>query len=51
MTSPVYLSFQEASSTSPFPYSADHLVSEAHPRQSGLVWTILHDSSYQEWIS
>ncbi|PMR89106.1 SDR family oxidoreductase [Xanthomonas arboricola] len=46
----VYLSFQGASATSPFPYSADHLLSEAHLRQSGLAWTILRDSFYQELI-
>jgi NAD(P)H dehydrogenase (quinone) len=46
----VYLSFQAASATSPFPYSADHLLSEAHLRQSGLAWTILRDSFYQELI-
>lgn len=45
-----YLSFQGASATSPFPYSADHLLSEAHLKQSGLAWTILRDSFYQELI-
>ncbi|WGF89490.1 SDR family oxidoreductase [Marinivivus vitaminiproducens] len=46
----VYLSFQGASATSPFPYSADHLLSEAHLKQSGLAWTILRDSFYQDLI-
>lgn len=46
----VYLSFQGASATSPFPYSADHLLSEAHLKQSGLAWTILRDSFYQELV-
>lgn len=46
----VYLSFQAASATSPFPYSADHLLSEAHLKQSGLDWTILRDSFYQDLI-
>ncbi len=44
----VYLSFQGASATSPFPYSADHLLTEAHLRQTGLDWTILRDSNYQD---
>lgn len=46
----VYLSLQGASATSPFPYSADHLLSEAHLKQSGLSWTILRDSFYQDLI-
>lgn len=46
----VYLSFQAASAASPFPYSADHLLSEAHLKQSGLDWTILRDSFYQDLI-
>lgn len=46
----VYLSFQAASATSPFPYSADHLLSEAHLKQSGLAWTILRDSFYQDLV-
>ncbi len=44
----VYLSFQGASATSPFPYSADHLLTEAHLKESGLDWTILRDSCYQD---
>jgi uncharacterized protein YbjT (DUF2867 family) len=46
----IYLSFQGASATSPFPYSADHLLTEAHLKQSGLAWTILRDSFYQDLI-
>jgi len=42
----VYLSFQSASATSPFPYSAAHLLTEAHLRQSGLGFTNLRDSFY-----
>jgi len=42
----VYLSFQSASATSPFPYSADHLLTEAHLKQSRLAFTILRDSFY-----
>jgi NAD(P)H dehydrogenase (quinone) len=46
----VYLSFQGASATSPFPYSADHLLSEAHLGQSGLAFTILRDSFYLDLL-
>lgn len=46
----VYLSFQGASATSPFPYSADHLLSEAHLRQSGLAFTIMRDSFYLDLL-
>jgi uncharacterized protein YbjT (DUF2867 family) len=46
----VYLSFQGASATSPFPYSADHLLSEAHLKQSGLAFTILRDSFYLDLL-
>lgn len=46
----VYLSFQGASATSPFPYSADHLLTEAHLKQSGLGWTILRDSFYLDLL-
>lgn len=46
----VYLSFQGASATSPFPYSADHLLSEAHLKQSGMAWTILRDSFYLDLL-
>jgi uncharacterized protein YbjT (DUF2867 family) len=46
----IYLSFQAASATSPFPYSGDHLLSEAHLKQSGLAWTILRDSFYQDLV-
>ena len=42
----VYLSFQSASATSPFPYSAAHLLTEAHLKQSGLAFTNLRDSFY-----
>ena len=42
----VYLSFQSASATSQFPYSAAHLLTEAHLRQSGLEFTNLRDSFY-----
>lgn len=46
----VYLSFQSASATSPFPYSADHLLTEAHLKQSGLDFTILRDSFYLDLL-
>lgn len=46
----VYLSFQAASATSPFPYSADHLLTEAHLKQSGLAFTILRDSFYLDLL-
>jgi len=46
----VYLSFQSASATSPFPYSADHLLTEAHLKQSGLAFTILRDSFYLDLL-
>lgn len=46
----IYLSFQGASATSPFPYSADHLLSEAHLKQSGLTYSILRDSFYLDLI-
>lgn len=46
----VYLSFQNASATSPFPYSADHLLTEAHLKQSGVAWTILRDSFYLDLL-
>lgn len=46
----VYLSFQGASATSPFPYSADHLLTEAHLRQSGLAYTIMRDSFYLDLL-
>lgn len=46
----VYLSFQSASATSPFPYSADHLLTEAHLKQSGLGFTILRDSFYLDLL-
>jgi uncharacterized protein YbjT (DUF2867 family) len=42
----VYLSFQSASATSPFPFSADHLLTEAHLKQSHLAFVILRDSFY-----
>lgn len=46
----VYLSFQSASATSAFPYSADHLLTEAHLKQSGLAFTILRDSFYLDML-
>lgn len=46
----VYLSFQGASATSAFPYSADHLLTEAHLKQSGLAFTILRDGFYLDML-
>ncbi|HEY4075497.1 MAG TPA: SDR family oxidoreductase [Rhizomicrobium sp.] len=46
----VYLSFQSASATSPFPYSAAHLLTEAHLKQSGLAFTNLRDSFYLDLL-
>lgn len=46
----IYLSFMSASATSSFPYSADHLLTEAHLRQSGVSYVILRDSFYMDLI-
>ncbi len=46
----VYLSFQGASPDSAFPYSVDHWQTEEHLRASGLRYTLLRDSFYQDLL-